>query len=59
MDTNDSTTKEQTKMVGGYVPVELYWKFKAAHNQRKEKAGEALEHALRLYCDIEEAPKHE
>lgn len=49
--------KEQTKMVGGQIPADLYWLFKVEHAKRKENATTALENAIRLYveanCEVE------
>lgn len=44
--------KEETKMVGGLIPIDLYWEFKVTHARRKENATKALEEALRLYVSI-------
>jgi hypothetical protein len=43
--------EQETRMVGGQVPVDLYWTFKAVAATRKETSVEALLHALRLYVD--------
>lgn len=48
------------KSVGGLVPTDLAWRFKAAYISRRETAQEALTHALQLYLDIgEENTKRE
>lgn len=39
-------------MVGGLIPIDLYWEFKVTHARRKENATKALEEALRLYVSI-------
>lgn len=44
--------KEETKMVGGLIPIDLYWEFKVTHARRKENATKALEEALRLYVSV-------
>ena len=40
------------KNVGGAIPEELYWKFKAAQVARHESSTKALENAIRLYVDM-------
>ena len=42
---------EGTKMVGGLIPIELYWTFKKVQAERKDNATKALEIAIRLYID--------
>lgn len=42
---------EETKSVGGKIPIELFWQFKENYTKRRESAAEALEHAIRLYND--------
>jgi hypothetical protein len=43
--------KTGTKMVGGQIPIALYWEFKQAQAERQENSTKALEIALRLYID--------
>lgn len=45
------TPVEETKTVGGKVPVGLFWKFKETYMRRRETATEALINAIRLYID--------
>ena len=40
-----------TKNVGGAIPEELYWRFKAAQVARHESSTKALEIAIQLYLD--------
>jgi hypothetical protein len=44
--------EEETKTVGGSIPVSLYWEFKKAQAERKDSATTALEIAIRLYIDV-------
>lgn len=41
------------KNIGGAIPEDLYWKFKAAQVARHESSTKALENAIRLYVDAE------
>lgn len=43
---------EDSKMLGALVPSDIYWKFKAAANGRKEQMQEAILNAALLYIDI-------
>ncbi|MNU55812.1 hypothetical protein D3C71_448970 [compost metagenome] len=43
---------EDAKMLGALVPSDIYWKFKAAANSRKEQMQEAILNAALLYIDI-------
>lgn len=45
--------REETKAVGGSIPIELYWQYKSVQANRKESAAEALENAIRLYIDLD------
>ena len=44
---------EETKNVGGQIPNDLYWEFKAKQAERKENATTALTNAIRLYNDVD------
>lgn len=44
---------EQDKMLGAFVPAELFWKFKEAAASRKETMGEAMMNAAYLYLSID------
>jgi len=46
-----SMSIEETKSVGGKIPEDLFWQFKAEYTGRRESATEALVHAIRLYID--------
>ena len=50
-DTHDES-RDETKTVGGPIPVDLYWSFKRTQAERKESATQALENAIRLYVDL-------
>lgn len=47
----DTPNKVKYKSIGGAIPEELYWRFKAAQSARHEGATKALEIAIQLYCD--------
>lgn len=44
---------ETMKLLGAHVPASLYWAFKEAASNRKEKMFEAVCNAARLYIEIE------
>jgi len=41
----------ETKTVGGQIPVDLFWQFKTTYSGRHENAVTALIHAINLYID--------
>lgn len=41
------------KTIGGLILEDLYWEFKTAYTSRHEKSAEALEHAIRMYVDLD------
>lgn len=43
--------KPDMRSIGGFIPADLYWKFKEAQASRHESATKALEVAIRLYLD--------
>lgn len=43
---------ENTKMLGGSVHEDLYWKFKEVASQRKENIREAITHAAIMYIEV-------
>lgn len=45
------------RSIGGVIPEELYWEFKAARAQRRETCPQALENAIRLYLDVAKEKK--
>ena len=42
----------ETKYVGGPIPINLYWKYTEVRVKRQEGAAEALINALNLYIDL-------
>jgi len=46
-----SSEKEETKLLGAHVDVQLYWQFKKAAAARNEQLKEAIEHAAHMYID--------
>lgn len=48
----NSVNKKDTKTIGGQIPQELYWLFKTQQAARHETSTQALEIAIRLYCEI-------
>ena len=44
---------DEAKMLGAFVPTELFWKFKEAAAARKETMGEAMVNAAYLYLSID------
>lgn len=50
---------ENTKSVGGKIPIDLFWKFKETYTKRRETATEALINAIQLYNDAETASEEE
>lgn len=48
-----NVSKEETKTIGGAIPIELYWQYKKVQAQRQESATKALENAIRLYVEID------
>ena len=42
---------DNMKNIGGAIPEDLYWDFRAAQADRHESATKALENAIRLYVD--------
>lgn len=45
------------RSVGGLIPEELFWEFKAARAKRHESGPQALENAIRLYLEVGKAEK--
>jgi hypothetical protein len=45
--------EKATKMLGAHVDKELYWKFKQVAAIRNEDLKVAIEHAARMYIDLE------
>lgn len=48
-----NVNKEETKTIGGAIPIELYWQYKKVQALRQESATRALENAIRLYVEID------
>lgn len=46
--------EEELKFLGAQVDADLFWQFKETQAVRKETNKTALEHALRLYVDVED-----
>lgn len=49
---SDTKKDMSLKSIGGQVSQDLYWQFKEACVTRHETAAQALEHAIRLYIDV-------
>lgn len=45
------------RSVGGLIPEELFWEFKAARALRHESGPQALENAIRLYLEVDKTEK--
>jgi hypothetical protein len=53
-DVKDKVVTDKTeKMLGAFVDEDLFWKFKKAAADRKEKMSEAIANAAYLYLDID------
>lgn len=50
-DTVNTGIEEETKFLGGHVPVSLYNEVKAEAAKRGEKLQDAIKHAALLYLD--------
>jgi hypothetical protein len=49
---NIKTSEEEAdKMLGAFVPAKLFWEFKKAAAERKEKMRDAIVNAAYLYLD--------
>jgi hypothetical protein len=48
------TNDVEEKMLGAFVPKDLFWQFKETAAGRKEKMCEAIAHAAYLYIAVEE-----
>ncbi len=52
-DENNDAKSTATKMLGGLVPEDIFWKFKEIASKRKESMQEAILNAAMLYIEIE------
>jgi len=59
MSQNDKKQGNKKKMLGGFVPAEIYWAFKEMAAIRKESMTEALTNAILMYIDVEEEKTQE
>jgi hypothetical protein len=44
---------EDTKLLGGQVPVNIYWQFKEIAAKRNESMSKAILHAALMYIDLQ------
>lgn len=52
---NEAT--ESVRSVGGLIPENLFWEFKAARARRHENGNQAIENAIRLYLEVKTEEK--
>jgi hypothetical protein len=45
------------RSVGGLIPEDLFWEFKAARAKRHESGNQAMENAIRLYLELNNTEK--
>jgi hypothetical protein len=53
----DNKSTESFRSVGGLIPEDLFWEFKASRANRHESGNQAMENAIRLYLELDNTEK--